>query len=542
MHLRAGKFASAAVVAMLLAGTSAGCAFPDRWAIFEKQLRGTPAPESSDAHIDLPDRYRPRRAADPAAPATTQPSGTMNLSVEQATMLVLRNNRDLDVQVVGPLIAGAFEQIERGVFDPELFAELQYGREVATETSRSTSDQFSVEGHDTEAAVGVRQRLPTGTDVELEVSNTRSISNRAPELQQGRVGLTITQSLLRGFGPAVNLARVRQAELETLATVYELRGFVEALLATTEIAYWNYVLADRQIAIFQESLEVAKQQRDQTEQRIEVGVLAETQAAAPRAEVALREQALIDARSQRERRRLQLARLINAAGGGLDTAIVATSDPRIAPQPIADLPDRLELAERSRPDLAEAQLRLDQNRLETVVTRNGLLPRLDLFVTLGRSGYDTTLSKSFHDLEGNTYDWVAGLRLSHYIGNRTAEGEHLAARASRRQAVEAVENLRQLVRLDVRLAANEAERARRQIDASAATRRLQQATLGAEKERFDVGAGTALLVSQAQRDLLASRIAEVEAIIGYRIALVQLYLAEGSLLDRRGIQLPAERP
>jgi outer membrane protein TolC len=54
-----------------------------------------------------------------------------------------------------------------------------------------------------------------------------------------------------------------------------------------------------------------------------------------------------------------------------------------------------------------------------------------------------------------------------------------------------------------------------------------------------VGASTTLLVAQAQRDLLISSIAEVRSIINYRIALVRLYLAEGSLLERRGVRLPA---
>jgi hypothetical protein len=52
-----------------------------------------------------------------------------------------------------------------------------------------------------------------------------------------------------------------------------------------------------------------------------------------------------------------------------------------------------------------------------------------------------------------------------------------------------------------------------------------------------VGFSTALLVAQAQRDLLLSQIEEVRSIINYRIALVGLYLAEGSLLERRGIQI-----
>ncbi len=61
--------------------------------------------------------------------------------------------------------------------------------------------------------------------------------------------------------------------------------------------------------------------------------------------------------------------------------------------------------------------------------------------------------------------------------------------------------------------------------------------MNAEKERFDVGASTALDVALAQRDFLRSQINEIESIVNYRIALVKLYLAEGSLLDRRGITI-----
>jgi outer membrane protein len=105
-----------------------------------------------------------------------------------------------------------------------------------------------------------------------------------------------------------------------------------------------------------------------------------------------------------------------------------------------------------------------------------------------------------------------------------------------------VDNLRQMVQVDVRLAFNEVERARQQIFASRATRTLREETLDAEKERFDVGLSTSLLVAQAQRDLLASSIEEVKAIVSYRTALVRLYLAEGSLLDRRGVLLPGATP
>lgn len=205
--------------------------------------------------------------------------------------------------------------------------------------------------------------------------------------------------------------------------------------------------------------------------------------------------------------------------------------------PLTDLAERLQLAEKLRPDLNQARLQLQQQALETIVTRNGLLPRLDFFITLGKTGYADSFATSFRGLDGNTYDLAAGLSLSHSLGNRAAKARHQAAQASQRQAEQAVANLRQLVRLDVRLAANELERARQHITASAATRALQEQTLVAEQERFEAGTSTSLLVSQTQRDLLVSQIAEVRAIVNYRIAPVNLFLAEGSLLERRGIEV-----
>ncbi|UCH81616.1 MAG: TolC family protein [Nitrospiraceae bacterium] len=523
------------ILAMLF--LTAGCVSPDRWTTFNSlDAHETSETQNHSAPVKFPEAVHPQLTPEPAF--TLPAEGPIDLSIEQVTMLVLKNNKDLHVQELNPVIAGTFEQIERGVYDPELFAELDYQKEQSSETSRSTGTQFSVEGSETSSVAGIRQKLPTGTTLEAVIGHDRSISNRSPEQQEARLGLSITQSLLRGFGPAVNLASVRQAELGTLASTYELRGYIEALLAETETAYWNFVLAKQEIDIFEQSLSVAQQQRDEVELRIEVGILPEIEAAAARAEVARREQALIEAHSLLEESRLRLLQLINLSPDGrLDSIINATSSPDPDLEAITDLSDRIRLAEQIRPDLNEARLRLQQNRLETIVTRNGLLPRLDLFIALGKTGFADTFSGSFRELDGDTYDFTAGVRLSHFLGNRTAEGLNLSARATRRQAIDAVDNLQQLVRLDVRLAVNEVERAGKQISASRVTRLLEEEKLQAEKERFNVGASTALLVAQAQRDLVVSLIAEVEAVVSYRIALVNLYLAEGSLLERRGIIL-----
>ncbi|MDW7772162.1 MAG: TolC family protein [Desulfobulbaceae bacterium] len=510
-----------------------GCASPDHWYDLETMYKDHPVPERvPPVEPALP---TPEFADSPLAEAD---QGSISLSHEQAVFLALSRNRELRVQQYEPVIAGTFEQIERAVYDLELFAELTHSEESASETARSTGEQFNVEGRDLDVLTGFSQRLPTGTDLEASLGYAGSTSNRTPEQQEIRAGLTITQSLLKGLGPAVNLVDIRQAQLASRASLYELRGFVEALVAEVETAYWRFVLAEEGIAIFEHSLTIARQQLDEVEKRIEVGVLPRNAAAAARAEVARREQALIESYSIHNERRLRLLRLLNASGGDqFHLAVKTTTKPRTASAPPDDLNERLELAERSRPDLNEARLRLQQHRLEVVRTRNGLLPRLDLFINLGKTGYAGSFGDALKNMDQDSYDLAAGIRFSTYLGNREAEARHLAARATREQADAAVMNLRNLVQLDVRLALNETERTSRQIEASAVTRALQEQTLEAEQERFSIGASTSLLVAQAQRDLLVSQLAEIEAIVEYRIALVNLYLAEGSLLERRGIQL-----
>ncbi len=477
-------------------------------------------------------------AQEPNQPAPGAPVPVLEISIEEAVIQGLSGNLELRIQRLNPVIAGAFEQIARGSFDPELFAEFSTEEEKVTEVDRGTQEQFAVDAESYDAAVGVRQTFATGTEVEVAVGQDRTISDRTPEQQSARAGLSITQSLLQGFGSGVNLVAVRQARMETEASRYELRGFTEALVARIESTYWRYVLANESISIFEESLAIARTQRDAIEDRIEVGDLPRNEIAAVNAEIALRESALIDARSDKETLRLQLIRLINPrSNSGLSSPILPTTKPTADFENLEGMEDRLELIETYRADIQEARLRIEQDRLETVQTRNGRLPRLDLFINVGITGYADTFKGSFEDIDGDTYDVRAGIVFSQSLGNRANRGRDLAALSNLRQSEEALNNLRQLARYDFLLAVNEVRRAEQQIDATATVRIFQEQTVSNEQERFNVGAATTLQVALAQRDLLESRIAEVESLVDYKIALLNLYLAEGSLIERRGIQV-----
>jgi len=188
--------------------------------------------------------------------------GEHALSLEEATVRALERSPELAVRRLDPAIAGAFETIARGEFGVTVYADGQARQEQTQETNRATMMQFRADGSRIDATAGARVRTPTGTEIDTSLGYRRDESNRSPEQQEARIGLTVTQSLLRGIDPDANLAAVRQAELETEASRHQLQAFVTALLLELETGYWQLALATRSLAIHEQSLQLAEQQAE----------------------------------------------------------------------------------------------------------------------------------------------------------------------------------------------------------------------------------------------------------------------------------------
>jgi len=339
------------------------------------------------------------------------------------------------------------------------------------------------------------------------------------------------------------MARVNQARLNTLISEYELRGFTEIVLEQVESKFWDYALAQRQIEIYTDSLKLAEKQMTEAEERIIIGDLAETELAAAQAEVALGRENLINARSALAKERLGLLRLLNSSGGiDWNRDVTLQYDTTLPDFQLDDVNQHVQVALRMRPDLNQTRLQIKRGDLEVVRTKNGLLPRMDTFISFGKSGYADTFDRALNNMDEGSYDVTWGLAFEGSPMNRSARARYARAIAGKQQLSKALENLSQLVQVDVRSAYIEVTRTQEQISATAATRNFQEEKLRAETEKFRVGKSTSLLVGQAQRDFVASQIAEIQAVANYLKALVALYRLEGSLLQRRGLAAPGAEP
>ena len=473
---------------------------------------------------------------------TTASNGPLKINIEQAILMAMSNNQSLIVERINPPINRTYEQEELSAFDPVLNAEASSRRTIAERLSRAGSETESSTIDTMNGSVSLAKLFPTGTQLELEASSDYTDSSLYSDtFTANRLGLTVTQALLQGFDIRANLARVNQAKIDTLISQYELRSFTEILLEEVESKFWDYALAQKQIEIYTDSLKLAEKQMTEIQERINIGTLAETELAAAQAEVALRHENLINAKSILAKERLNLLRLLNPSRNiDWNTEVSLVYETTLPDVKLDNVEQHIQVALKMRPELNQARLKIQRGELEVVMTKNGLLPKMDVFITFGKTGYANTFSRAWDKIDNGTYDAAFGLIFQDTALNRSARAQYNRAVLSKEQLKQAFKNLVQFVQVDVRSAYVEVTSAREQITATSATRASQEEKLRAETEKFRVGKSTSLLVSQAQSDYVTSQIAEIQAVANYLQALVTLYRLEGSLLYRRGIVAPGE--
>lgn len=463
------------------------------------------------------------QTATPPAPAAAAQEAPA-LSLREAVLQALENNPSLKAERLVPEIRRTAVAEELGLLDPRLTAEAAHTLPGATTTASSG------------ASAGLSLSFSTGTSLSAALAAGWDPISSGYDVQ-------VTQSLLAGGRLSANLALVKQARLEVQASEQELRGFTEALVAAVQQAYWDYYLALRQREIYRESLALAERQLEEARVRAQVGQIAPIELAAPRAEIVSRREALREGENRVQTTRLTLLLAILPAGASLEAPVDLADSP--APVgPLDQLSSHLSLASRRRPELLQARFELERGTLEVIRTRNGLLPRLDAFIALGGSGGGTGYTGSFADtLSAAAQDsgLQAGLSLELALGNRAARAQAGRARLERAQAEESLRALERTVEAEVRSAWLETGTAAERVTSSAELRQLQEQTLAAETEKFRAGTSTTYLVAQAQRDLLAGQLAEAQAAVEQLLAVTTLYRLEGTLLERSGVAVEAEK-
>jgi len=460
----------------------------------------------------------------------------LQISLKDAIFQALDRNPTVTIQRQEPDISRTLASEQRAVFDPEVFASIDQSKTKLQRFLGAQPNPIEMTWDRSRYTIEVSEILPTGTTVSANASMGGSVSSLYTDQFSGIIGVTITQALLRGFGTGANLAGLRKARIDIEISQAELKAVAENLVGEVEKAYWNLYLTAEEITIQKQSLELADRQLQESLERVAVGKLPELELAAVHAEVATRQEALIDAQSRYEQARLNFLFLLNPAGDTIwSTVPVPVEKPFVPADTLDVITVHEQLGLKYRPDLYQARLAFQKGELDIKQTKNGLLPQLDFFFSYGKTSYAKTFNDVYPDPQSPFYDASVGITFALPIPNRKARAQVKRARQSQEQMELSVKNMERLVQLDVRSAYIEAVRSKQLIVATRVTRELQELNMEAEQEKFRVGKSTNFLVLQAQRNFTVSLLDEARSMVSYLDALIDLYLMEGTLLDRRGI-------
>ncbi len=500
-----------------------------------------------------------------AQPASNRP--TVRLTLDDVVKAALDHNLNIAVQRVNPEIQDISLASLRSVYRPALTSQL--ATQSQTNASTTTIAGGSTAGAAIDTALttfngGIAQNVPWGGGgFNVTLNNNKQTTSSQNTLfnptYNTNWSFQYTQPLLKGRGIDATRQQIAVTKINRDITDVQLRATITNTLSNVREAYWNYVFSVQSVEVARQSVTLANRLVQDNQTRVQVGTMAPLDVVTAQSQAATAQQNLVAAQSTMRTNELALKQLI--VSGTDDPIWNQTIDPidrpDFRPEPI-DIEGAVRRALSQRTDLAIAKQNLQANDITVRYLKDQLLPQADVqalyglvglggtqLITSGTGvnrivegqlpgGYGDALSTLF----GRNYPrWTVTLNLSYPLGLSSAQAVVARSQIQQSQNQAQVKQIELQVATDVTNAAITAQSAIERVQAAQAARVLAQRALDAEQAKFEVGMSTNYLVIQQQNALATAQNNELQAILNYRNALVELERLQQTTLGNLGITL-----
>lgn len=464
-------------------------------------------------------------------------AATLEWSLEQVRAGALAANLDVRASLIDPAVAGQAESAERAKFDAVFRPSVRAGK-----TDRASNNSTSV-SQVRSGGVGLDVDIPLRTGGVLTLGGTgdyAEIDN--PFVTFGdsyslRLAPSLSLPLMRGSGRAVNSASIKVAGYRADIASAGTRLQVTGVLAEAERAYWRLAGFRQELEVRKKQFELARAQLERAERRARAGDAPEIEVTRAQSGVASRVEDVIRAETSVLIGQRALKRLVNAPGAPVEESavVVTTTPPELARYGLEAGP-LVALAEQNRMELLQSELQLLVDALEIDLAADATRPLVNVLAQYDISSSREKLDDSLQQLVRRRFQsYSVGVSGEVPLSNARAEAELRRAVLARMGTLATLEARRQAVKAEVLDAMDRVESAWQRIVAAQQAAVLAARTLEAESRQFDRGARTSTDVLDAAASLADAQSAEVRAVADYRIALVDLAVATGTVLGGAGV-------
>ncbi len=390
-----------------------------------------------------------------------------------------------------------------------------------TPTYQRTTD------NDQTIGLSAAQRVPwSGATVTAASTFRTAPENESSISRTTDLSLTVTQPLLRGFGPTAasydlkNSRRAREAQERN----FELAR--QKLAVDVTSAFYSVIRQRQLLEVSRRSLERSQQLLAASDARMKVGLASKLDVLRAQLEASQAQDGMVSAQAALEQGLETFRVLLGTSPTDALEPEAVTLPENVDAESIEPLDVLIARARERRIELQESRDLIRDAERAATIAHQSLLPQLDFNIQLTKNGAGPTFSDSFRRADQR---FVAFFSTSYPL-------DHASDRAASAIADREVESRRRALRQrefeidgDVRASVRNLERLKKSIElqrqaVELASQQRRLATL-----RYQRGLESNFDVVDAERRLVLARNALVGLLSDYQVARIQLLRATGSL-------------
>ncbi|MBU0506863.1 TolC family protein [bacterium] len=375
---------------------------------------------------------------------------------------------------------------------------------------------------------GIRQLIPSGTELTAGFYNTRATSDSAfsaaAALYDSRFYFSLKQPLLLNMFGYQNRKNVTLAKQGIKTTQTALQASLQGLAYKNLSSYWTWYLYKKLESISHNALAAAQRLHRTNRQKMDIGLIEETDIYAFAANVDIKKAELLDVKSKGAMSESQLRVAIALPDAKL---LLGKQTLSFGKMPSTGI--MIDQAKDSNPEFLTHKNTLKAQNIIVAMKKNARLPQIDLTTSLTLNGIDPTYAAAFTDISNGNPIWTGGFEVTYPLQNRQARANYNKEKFIQAQALLSLKNMKNKIIATIKNGYEKYQTSKSRMYVVATAVQHQKLKWEGEVKKYDQGRSDPDVVIRYQNDYLDTQKLYAQAVFDYAMARLELDSIRGLL-------------